>query len=103
MPPAFCRGKVGEVSQGDNVSEILALSEARALNALCRRTCVHFLAGDVRWVCPHVESEANAAGFDSRLAEQHLFRLDECFSGSCVHQLNRSPFHQGLRSATMER
>ena len=61
------------VSLEDDLSEILATSRGRArehaLNALCRRACAFLLVAEVSWVRRHEASEANAADFDSRLAD----------------------------------
>ena len=71
-PQTYCRGKV-VVSLCGNLSEILVTSKGSAcchsLNELCRRARAFLLAANVSWVRRHVASQANAADFDSRLAE----------------------------------
>ena len=71
-PQTYCRVKV-VVSLCGNLSEILVTSKGSAcchsLNELCRRARAFLLAANVSWVRRHVASQANAADFDSRLAE----------------------------------
>ncbi|CAK0901720.1 unnamed protein product [Prorocentrum cordatum] len=69
------------LSAGDNLSEIMATEEGRAvdhgLNALCRRAAALQLGAEIRWVRRHVESERNPTDADSRLADKGVLKAGE--------------------------
>ncbi|CAK0839789.1 unnamed protein product [Prorocentrum cordatum] len=69
------------LSVGDNLSEIMATEEGRAvdhcLNALCRRAAALQLGAEIRWVRRCVESERNPTDADSRLADTGILKAGE--------------------------